>query len=300
MSHTAETPTIKASQAIPQVTWSGLQVVVLLVLAALLYAHILASLVGDWVTDPNYSHGFIILPCCAWIVWRERKHIADQVVKPSWMGLVIVIGALAMLVLGVLGAELFLSRTSFIVLLAGLIVQFRGWRFFRAVLLPWAILFLAVPLPAIIFNQVALPLQFEASRLASGMLALLGVPVLRQGNVIVLPSLTLDVVEACSGLRSLVSLITLAVLYGYFLERRNAFRTLLVLAAVPIAVLANGVRIMGTGLLGQYWSPEKAEGFFHMFTGMLVFLVSVALLVGFHAVLSWIGNRWFWRRSQCV
>ena len=284
----------------PEVTWPTPQIVILLVLAALLYTHILASLVGDWATDPNYSHGFIVLPCCAWIVWRERKRIAAQVLKPSWMGLAIIVGALAMLVLGVLGAELFLSRTSFIVLLAGLIVQFRGWRFFRAVLLPWAILFLAVPLPAIIFNQVALPLQFEASRLASGMLALLGVPVLRQGNVIVLPSLTLDVVEACSGLRSLVSLITLAVLYGYFFERRNSIRTLLVLAAVPIAVLANGVRIMGTGLLGQYWSPEKAEGFFHTFTGVLIFFVSVALLVGFHAFLSWISNRWFSRRQQCA
>jgi exosortase len=300
MNHTVEHPAIKISGLMPEVTWSALQIVILLVLVAMLYTHILAALVGDWATDPNYSHGFIVLPCCGWIVWRERKRIADQVVKPSWTGLVIIIGALAMLVLGVLGAELFLSRTSFIVLLAGLIVQFRGWRFFRAVLLPWAILFLAVPLPAIIFNQVALPLQFEASRLASGMLALLGVPVLRQGNVIVLPSLTLDVVEACSGLRSLVSLITLAVFYGYFFERRNSFRALLVLAAVPIAVLANGARIMGTGLLGQYWNPEKAEGFFHTFTGVFVFFVSVALLVGFHALLSWIGDRWFKRREQCA
>jgi exosortase len=299
MSHIAETSTIKIPQAMPNLATLSLQIVTLFVLAAVLYTHILAALVGDWSSDPNYSHGFIVLPCCAWILWRERKQIADQPVKPSWAGLAVVIGAVGMLILGVLGAELFLSRTSFIVLLAGLIIQFRGWRFFRAVLLPWAILFLAVPLPAIIFNQIALPLQFEASRIASGMLALLGVPVLRQGNIIVLPSLTLDVVEACSGLRSLVSLITLAVLYGYFFEKRNVRRVLLVLAAIPIAVVANGVRIMGTGLLGQYWSPEKAEGFFHMFTGLFVFFVSVVLLVGFHALLSWSSNLWLSRRQQC-
>jgi exosortase len=291
MSQTAETPTIKVSHALPRVGWFSLQFVILFVLLAVLYTHILAALIGDWAADPNYSHGFIVVPCCAWIVWRERKRIADQEVKPSWLGFVVMVGALGMLVLGVLGAELFLSRTSFIILLAGLIIQFRGWRFFRSVLLPWGILFLAVPLPAIIFNQVALPLQFEASRLASQMLGLLGIPVLRQGNIIVLPSLTLDVVEACSGLRSLVSLITLAVLYGYFFERRNFRRILLVVAAVPIAVFANGFRIMGTGLLGQYWSPEKAEGFFHEFTGVLIFFVSIALLVGFHALLSWVG-RW--------
>jgi exosortase len=294
MSHTVQSDAIKARQ-LPNIAWAGAQFAILVTLIAFLYVHILAGLVSDWANDPNYSHGFVILPCCAWIVWRERHRIAAQEVKPSWAGFVIVVGALGMLVLGVLGAELFLSRTSFIFLLAGLIVQLRGWRFFRAMLLPWAILFLAIPLPAIIFNQVALPLQFEASRLASGMLGLLGVPVLRQGNVIVLPSLTLDVVEACSGLRSLVSLITLAVLYGYFFERRNVRRILLIAAAVPIAVLANGARIMGTGLLGQYWNPDKAEGFFHEFTGLVVFFVSLALLLGFHALLSWIGRRPFAR-----
>ena len=199
-------------------------------------------------------------------------------------------GSLGILALGVLGAELFLSRTSLVVLIAGLLVQFRGWRFFRAVIFPWAVLFLAIPLPAIIFNEIALPLQFQASRLASAILGLIGVPVLREGNVILLPSLSLDVVEACSGLRSLVSLIALAIFYGYFVERRVSRRVLLALAAIPIAVLANGLRIMGSGFLGEYWSPERAEGFFHMFSGLLIFIVSFGLLTGFHALISWLGR----------
>lgn len=196
-----------------------------------------------------------------------------------------------MLLLGILGAEIFLSRLSFFVVLAGLVIQFRGWTFFRTVLFPWALLLLTIPLPAILLNQIALPLQFLASGIASSLLELVGVPVLREGNVIQLPSITLDVAEACSGLRSLVSLITLAVIYGYLFETRLIRRILLVAAAVPIAVVANGFRIMGSGLLGQYWDPEKAEGFFHLFSGWLVFLLSLALLFLFHAALSFSSGR---------
>jgi exosortase len=290
MNQDFESSAIRNVQVESQVWQPRLQFAILAALVALLYGRILVRLVLNWGRDPNYSHGFVVLPVCIWIVWKERKRLADVEVKPSWLGLPVVAGALGMLVLGVLGAEIFLSRSSLIFLLAGLAIQFRGWRFFRAVLLPWAILFLAVPLPAIIFNQIALPLQFQASRLASAMLGLIGVPVLREGNIIRLPSLSLDVVEACSGLRSLVSLITLAVFYGYLVEPRAWRRALLVLVAIPIAVLANGLRIVGSGFFGEYWSPEKAEGFFHLFSGLLIFFVSFGLLVGFHALMSWLGR----------
>lgn len=255
---------------------------ILALLLAVLYYRIIANLVVEWWTDPNYSHGFIIPIFCAWIVWKKRKDLASESAKLSWLGIIVIAGALGILVLGVLGAELFLSRVSFILLLAGLVIHFRGLNYFRRILFPWALLFLAVPLPAIIFNQIALPLQFEASRLASGLLALCGVPVLREGNVINLPSLSLDVVEACSGLRSLVSLITLALLYGYLFERRIWLRVILAISAIPIAVVANGFRIMGSGLLGEYWDPSKAAGFFHLFSGWLIFVLSLVLLVGLH------------------
>lgn len=299
MNRTVENSAIRTFQAGNQAWLPLLQFAVLTAFIALLYGRTLTGLFVDWETDPNYSHGFVVLPACAWMIWRERKNLAAQPVKPSWAGLPIIAGSLGMLVVGALGAELFLSRTSLIFLLAGLVVQFRGWRLFRSLLFPWAVLFLAVPLPAIIFNQIALPLQFQASRLASDMLGLLGVPVLREGNIIRLPSLSLNVVEACSGLRSLVSLITLAALYGYLVERRTLRRILLVLFAVPIAVLANGLRITGSGLLGEYWSPEKAEGFFHAFSGLLIFLVSFSLLVACHALMSWI-RRMRARPGKCA
>jgi exosortase len=251
-----------------------------------LYARILVQLVDSWIQNPNYSHGFFVPIFSAWVVWRERRRFADAPVQPSNSGLLVILGALSILILGVFGAELFLSRTSLLFLMAGVVIYFRGWKFFRVALFPWAILFLMIPLPAIIFNQIALPLQFEASKLATGLLGMLGVPVLREGNIIQLPALNLDVVEACSGIRSLVSLITLAAFYGYLCEPRVWRRVLLVVAAVPIAVFANGVRIMGSGLLGQYWSPDKAEGFFHVFSGVLIFAISILTMIALHQLLS--------------
>jgi exosortase len=287
----AESPVLEGLESSERSWHNWIQASLLVALLALLYHRILPALAAQWWDDPNYSHGFIVPLFCGWSVWKERKRILAEPVNPSWFGLLVIAGGLGFLVLGVLGAELFLSRTSFLILIAGLIIQFQGWRRFRSMLCPWVVLFLMIPLPVIVFNQIALPLQFLASRLASGLLSLVGVPVLREGNVINLPSLSLDVVEACSGLRSLVSLVTLAVFYGYLFEQRNSRRLLLVLSSIPIAVAANGFRIMGSGVLGEYWSPDKAEGFFHMFSGWLVFVLSLGLLVLFHRILGWFGPR---------
>src|SRR6267142_1874077 len=266
------------------------QGVLLILLIGFLYYRIVVKLVLQWANDPNYSHGFLIVIFSFWIVWHERKHLADVPIKPSRFGFFVIVGGMVILVLGVFGAENFLSRTSLLLVLAGMIIYFRGWRFFRAVLFPWASLFLMIPIPSIVFNQAALPLQFQASKLASSLLGLVGVPVFREGNIIHLPSITLDVAEACAGIRSLVSLYTLALVYGYFFEPRISRRALLTLSAVPIAVIANGFRIMGTGILGEYWSSEKAEGFFHSFSALLIFLVSIGLLLAFHKALSWLGR----------
>jgi exosortase len=192
-----------------------------------------------------------------------------------------------------MGAELFLSRLSLLIVLSGLIVLFLGWSFFRALLFPWAFLLLMIPIPAIIFNQITFPLQLLASKVASTTLPWMGVPVLREGNVIILPAMALEVAEACSGIRSLMSLATLAVIYGYLMERKFAVRILLAVASIPIAVAANSLRIVGTGLLVQYWDPEKAEGFFHEFSGWLIFAVSLVMLYLLHRVI-----RIFWRHEE--
>ena len=268
--------------------WQG---VALLLLVAWLYASVLARLVLQWIgpnSDPNFQHGIFVPLFALFVLWQDRKRLQAIESAPSWAGLPLVVLSLLMLALGVLGAELFFSRTSLLVLLAGLIILFQGWAFFRAVLFPWAFLFLMIPIPNLILQQVTFPLQLLASKLATGLLELVGVPVLRQGNVIVLASMPLDVAEACSGIRSLLTLVTLAIIYGYLMETRIWVRVLLTFLALPIAVAANSLRVFGTGMLVQYWDPDKAEGFFHTFEGWLIFVVALVMLLAAHRVISMI------------
>ncbi len=271
------------------------QAVILAAIVLFLYHGILSALVINWWTDPNFSHGFFLPLFSAFIVWKERKKLASVPLQPSRIGLVVIFSSLLVLIVGVLGAELFLSRSSLVFLLAGLIIYFAGWSHFRLLVFPWAVLFLMIPIPVVIYNQIAFPLQFLASRMATSLLGLFGVPVLREGNVLNLPTMSLEVVEACSGIRSLISLATLAVIYGYFMEPRYTIRLILALAAIPIAVAANGLRIMGTGMLGEYWSPDMAEGFFHTFSGWIIFLLSLAMLFllhgAFNAVVRWSASK---------
>ena len=255
-------------------------------LIGLLYHVILANLASQWWNDPDFSHGFFIPMFSGLVIWRMRRQLLSLNLAPSWLGLLIVVGGLITLVVGVLGAELFLSRSSLLLILAGLVVLFFGWRVFGVTFFPWAFLFLMIPIPAILYNQLTFPLQFLASKFATGLLSLAGVPVLREGNVIRLPAMSLEVVEACSGIRSLISLTSLAIVFAYFLEVRIWKRVALVIAAVPIAVAANGLRIMGTGLLVQYWDPDKAEGFFHEFSGWVIFLFSLIMLFAAHRLMN--------------
>src|ERR1035438_2771337 len=265
------------------------QAAALLLLIGWLYTPILARLFLQWVgpnRDPNFEHGIFVPLFALFVLWQDRKRLQAIPSHPSWAGLPLLILSLLMLTLGVLGAELFFSRTSFLELLAGLIILFQGWTFFHAVLFPWAFLFLMIPIPNLILQQITFPLQLLASRLATGMLDLVGVPVLRQGNVIVLASMPLDVAEACSGIRSLLTLLTLAIIYGYLMETRIWVRIVLAISSVPIAVAANSFRVFGTGMLVQYWDPDKAEGFFHIFEGWLIFVVALIMLLGVHKLIS--------------
>ena len=261
------------------------QFAILTLVSLWLYGPTLTHLVAQWWHDPNFSHGFFVPLLSAFVIWQERGRLMQLPLQPSWSGFGITVVALLILVVGQMGAELFLARVSFLLLLAGLIVLFLGWHFLRALLFPLAFLVLMIPIPSIVFNQITFPLQLLASRVAAGVLPLLGVPVLREGNVIVLPSMPLEVADACSGIRSLMSLGTLAIIYGYLMDQRIAVRIVLALASVPIAVAANSLRIIGTGLLVQYWDPEKAEGFFHAGWGWIIFVISLAALYLLHRLL---------------
>ncbi|GAC1516457.1 MAG: exosortase [Terriglobales bacterium] len=254
-------------------------------LLAWLYSSILLHLARQWFSDPNFSHG-VFVPCFSlFVLWQNRAQLAKLPASPSISGLALLLAGLVTLIVGVLGAELFLSRVSLLLVLSGMVVFFMGWRYFEAILFPLAFLMLMVPIPAILFNQITFPLPVLASKGDSVMLPLAGVPVLREGNIINLPAMPLEVAQACSGIRSLLSLTTLAIIYGYLMETRLWIRIVLALASVPIAVAANSLRIVGTGLLVQYWNPDKAEGFFHTFSGWLIFVLSLAMLYALHRVL---------------
>jgi exosortase len=266
--------------------WSAL----LLSLLLLLYGPILKALVSQWWSDPDYGHGFFVPLFSGLVLYHERKCWMNCEVRPSNFGFLVMLGAIGLLLVGSLGAELFLSRVSLLVLLAGMILFLAGWKVLRAVSFPLGFLLLMIPIPVIIYNQITFPLQLIASRFATFWLEAVRVPVLRDGNVLVLSNYSLEVVEACSGIRSLMSLIALAVAYGHFAEPQRWVRYLLVALMVPSAIISNAIRIMGAGLLAHRFGPGAAEGFLHTFSGWVIFMIALALMLACHWILRHVGN----------
>jgi len=287
-------PLIAGTDPIIGRSWAGrrwlLWSTILSGLLLLLYAPVLKSLVLDWWSDPDYSHGFFVPLFSGYILWRQRERWMKIEIKPSNFGLLVILGAIGLLLVGSLGAEFFTSRFSLLVLLAGMILFLAGWKFLRAVSFPLCFLIFMIPLPAIIYNQITFPLQLIASRFATFWLELVHVPVLRDGNVLILSNYSLEVVEACSGIRSLMTLISLAVIYGYLLEPRLWVRFVLVVLMVPIAIVSNAIRIMGAGMMAHRFGPAAAEGFLHEFSGWVIFLISLLLLFALHWILRHIGK----------
>lgn len=275
---------------LPALSRSG-PALLIVALLAVLYHGIAVKLVVDWHELPDFSHGFLIPFFAAYLLWDKRRELQDTAIAPSWAGVWLVVLGLFVLLLGVFGADLFLQRTSFVLLMAGLVWTLLGRLMLGRVKFVFFVLLLAIPLPTILFNQITFPLQLLASRLATTLLQVAQVPVLREGNVIQLPAMQLEVAEACSGIRSLMSLFTVAVIYGYFLESKTWRRVVLALASVPIAVAANGARIFGTGLCVQYWDPEKAMGFFHDFSGWLMFVISLGCLYLVHRAMELVTEK---------
>jgi exosortase len=246
---------------------------------ALLYWQVFARLVFDWYHDDNYSHGFLIVPLALYFVWERRDKLRKIPVTPSAWGLVFVLGSVVVLVAGILGSELFLTRISILGTVVGVILFLFGWAHLRALAFPVGFLLLMIPIPAILFNQIAFPLQLLASQFGESAMGLANVPVLREGNVLILANTTLEVAEACSGIRSLVSLLTLAIVFGYFSDPRGWVRTLLTLSAIPVAIVTNGFRVAGTGIAAHRFGAAAAEGFFHEFSGWLVFVAAFVLML---------------------
>jgi exosortase len=257
-----------------------------LLLIAVLYRAVVPDMVQQWYEDPNYSHGFVVPFIAGYFIYEMRQELGETSVEPWWPGFLLVACGILQLVVGWLATEYFTMRSSLVVALAGLVLLLFGKRLFRLMLLPLAYLLFMVPLPYILYDMVAFPLKIFVTKVSIGFLKLCGVVVLREGNVIQLPTTTLEVADACSGIRSLISLLALAVAYSFFIKITPMRRWVLVLAAIPIAVCANAVRVIGTGFLAQYWGARAAEGFFHEFAGLAVFVVAISLLVFLGTLLS--------------
>ncbi len=257
---------------------AALPLIGLLVSFAVLYRDVIDKLVFDWGHDDNYSHGFLIVPIALYFAWERRERLRGAQIRPSVIGLVVLVGSLVTLIAGILGAELFLTRVSIVGVVAGGVLFVLGWQHLRILTLPIAFLLLMIPIPAIIFNQIAFPLQLQASRFGETALTLWRIPVLREGNVIVLANTTLEVAEACSGIRSLVSLLTLGIIYSYFTDQRQWVRATVTLSTIPIAILSNGLRVAGIGVAAHYYGGEVATGFLHTFSGWVLFVVAFVFL----------------------
>lgn len=278
----------KSASPWTRVFWFGL-------LALVCYFPILKALAGDWSNDPDMGHGFFVPVVAAYIIWLQKDELLAMKPRPNWWGLIVVIIGACQLMVATLGVELFLSRTAFVVTIIGAVWFLGGTQILRKLAFPLFLLFFMVPIPAVIYNSATLKLQLLASRLADEALNLLNVPVLREGNILELPNQKLSVVEACSGIRSLLSLTFLSLVFGYFAEKRSWVRVVLFLSTIPIAILANASRVTITGLLTQI-KPELAEGFFHESTGWVIFMIALGIMVAFHQVLTRVV-RLFGRRT---
>jgi exosortase len=269
-------------------------VLIVLVLAGLLtvlYWGTMRDLGAQWWDDDNYNHGFLIPVFSGFLVWRERHRLRAIEPAGTTLGLPVLVGGLALLLLGDIGAENFLTRSSLLVILAGLILFLAGRATFRAVLFPLSYLLFMIPLPAILFYAVTFPLQRLAAGQAAWALDLLGVPVLLDGNIIHLSQISLGVTEACSGIRSLISLLAGAAAWAYLMLPAGRLAVVFVASAVPITIVANSARVVATGLIGQWLGVEYASGFFHEFAGWVVYVFAFLCLLGVYALIQLASRR---------
>ena len=272
--------------------WQGLLLTAALIL---LYAPTLKLLIWQWYNDADYSHGFLVPILSAYLIWARRDKLRSIPRNPSIWGMVVVLFSIGVMYLGSLGAENSLARLSFIGVICGLIVYFVGSKALRAMAFPIAFLLFAIPMPTVVYNEIVFPLQFIASKFATGTLEMLNLfPIMREGNVLILPGMRLEVVEACSGIRSLMSLLALAAGYGYVVERSVAVRWFMVLAMVPLAIVSNGLRIMITAIMAHYIGPKAAEGFMHEFSGWVIFVVATILFLALHSFVTFLRKKLGW------
>ena len=266
------------------ITWAvGLS---LPILVLILYAPVIGSMVRQWWSDPNYGHGFFVPVFAGYVLWSARDRWRSLPLRPSNSGFALMLFAIALRILGMLGAELFMARLSLVILIAGITLFLAGRQALWSVAFPIGYLLFMIPLPAIVYYQLTLPLQLWASRLGAAGLVALGIHTVREGNLLFLPNCTLNVVEACSGIRSLLSLLAAAVAYGYLAEPSMWKRFVLAVTSIPIAIAANGLRLVATGVLSYYFGPGVDSGLVHVALGLGFFALAFLSVLLIHRLLG--------------
>jgi exosortase len=270
-------------------TPSGIDKKIWIILAFILvvYLPVLADLVTDWYIDDNYSHGFLILPIAFWLVWRKRKELAEVETGKNNLGLLFIVGSLFLLIAGTAGAEYFTARVSFVFLLLSISIYFFGWVYTRKIWFAFFFMLFMIPIPYVIYYAVTFPMQLFASKVSTMLLSTIGLPLIRQGNIIHIPGYSLEVAEACSGIRSLFSLLALGALFAYFTQSNKTKAILLFCSTIPIAIAGNVFRVTITALAAHTISIKFAEGTLHEISGLLVFVFSLVILFIVGAILRW-------------
>jgi exosortase len=264
-----------------QISWKTPGVVAALLLAC--YAPVVRALVAQWYNDPDMGHGFFVPAIAGYIAWQSKDRLAEVTPEPSFWGIVLLAWGGLQLYIATLGAELFLARTAIVFSIVGAVLLMGGPRYTKIFAFPLFLLVFMVPIPAVIYNQITFPLQLLASQVAEVAIGLTGIPVIREGNILELADQRLNVVEACSGIRSLLTLTFLSLVYGYFAEKRGWIRVALFLSTIPIAIAANAGRVTITGIIANF-KPELAEGLFHEAQGWVIFMIAFAMLAVVHQI----------------
>ncbi len=277
-------------QAVPEteqrpLPWAAIGWFAVLLIVA--YFPILKKLVDQWMTDDDVSHGFFVPIVAGYIAWQRRDVLMNLPWKPAWWGVGVLVWSGVQAFMGMLGAELFLQRTAFLEALVGLLLIMGGTAAIRALLFPLLLLPFMIPIPSVIYNQITFPLQLFASEVAEQVLLLINIPVLREGNILELASQKLSVAEACSGIRSLLMLTFLSLVYAYFFDKKVWMRWALFLCTIPIAIIANAGRVTITGILSEI-DTDLATGIFHETEGFVIFGIAFAFLAFTHWAINWV------------
>ena len=239
-----------------------------------------------WFYNESHNNGVLIPLVSVYLVWEKRDQLKQLQSSSSWWGFLFFLFSCMIFLAGVVGAERFTQEVAMVLLLIGVIWFNLGDRYFRILAFPLLLLFLMIPPPHIFYNNLSVQLQVYSTKISIAFLHLLGVTVYSEGNIIFLPSMQLEVAEACSGIRSLFSLFTLGVIFAYISQKRFFVRMILVLSTIPIAIFFNGLRISGTCILAQYWSLKITDSFNHFMSGWVVFVFAFIVLLLFNILID--------------